>query len=171
MATGLNQSLPVVFGDRTHHVGIEKVKGVYNVSVDGIVQGAYKTDGASAWMFGEQADLPVQVEGQNLTVSIRKGVMRLVANGQYIDNGQLFEPARSMPAWIWAFVAVNALIPIISLGGWLNVLIALFGIILCGTAARSKISSTTGKVLACVGISVAAWVVWFLVQLLFLSIR
>lgn len=112
-------------------------------------------------MFGGQGDLPVIVEGLDITVARRKTVTRLAANGQYMDTGEAFVPAQPVPGWTWVFVALNAVISIVSMGGWVNILIEIGGIVLCGVVARSKIKSTGGKAFACVGVTVAAWVAWF----------
>lgn len=160
----LNVSLPVDFEGTTHYVAVSDQKNGYNISVDGMFQST-QPKGTATWIFGEQADLMVNVAGANMIVAVRGNVARLVYNGQYIDTGESCAPAQKMPGWIWVFVVLNALIPIISLGGFINIMLAMGAIFLCGYVVQ-RVRDTTAKILACVGVTVAAWVIWWLLILI-----
>lgn len=138
------------------------VKGSnYNVRIDGNEFCNYKHGSISYW-FGAEEDFPMEIDGVQYILSVRKNKIRLVSNGVYIDNGQPFVPARPMPKWIWVFAILLILIPIVSVGGAINILIALGGISLCALVARSAIKSGALKVLLCVLVTVTFYAIWFL---------
>ena len=153
-----NVSLPV-----GQHVLEVIVKGSnYTVKIDGNNFHVYQQNAASFW-FGAEEDFPMEIDGVQYILAVRKRRIRLVSNGVYIDNGEPFVPSMPMPKWIWVFFILLALIPIISLGGAINLLIAFAGITLCALVARSTIQSGPLKVLLCVLITISAWVLWFFV--------
>lgn len=154
-------TMPVAIGGATHMVVAERYRNSINLIVDGIPQNSFPVTAANNF-FALEMDIPVYVAGCNMIVAARGKNFRLAADGRYIDNGEVFAPARPLPGWAWVFVALTFLIPILSMGGIVNFAIGIGGGMLCALVARSKMQSTALKVLSCVGITVATYVVWFL---------
>ncbi len=144
-----------------HMVGVTVKGNRYNLTVDGSPFTTFQHGAASAW-FGVEEDFSFGIDGVQYVLVVRRRVMRLVANGRYLDNGQPFIPARHTPKWLWVFLVLDILVAVVSLGGALPILISLGAIALSAVIARSRMRSTLAKVLLCVLVTLAAWGLWIL---------
>ena len=141
----------------------------FNVSVDGNHYGDVKLKGSANWLTPYE-DYPIIIDDVEYILVMRGRKKRIALNGQYIDNGEEFVPQKPFSAFYWVFFALNVLIPIVSLGGFINVLIALLGAIACHNVYIGKIKSSAVKALVCLMITVVTWIVWVLMSFLIFSI-
>lgn len=137
----------------------------YLVDLNGQPYYTYKVGTASYWL-GHNEDFPINLGDRQMILAVRKRKIRLVENGYYLDNGEPFAPVAPLPKWVWIFVALNVLIPIISVGGAINILIALLGVSICAAAARNQKFSFGAKIGVSIAGTVAAWAIWIVFALL-----
>lgn len=104
--------------------------------------------------------------GIDQAIKIGKKDCRFVLNGREADiavDGVLshtkgkYVQKLSVPWWLWIFVVACAVIPIISRGGAIPVVIALLGIIYSVRVSVSPTKSTASRISTCLGITVGAW--------------
>ena len=105
------------------------------------------------------SDQPVNIGGSECRLVVIGSQADLAVNGTYIDSNKSYIPLKSMPWWTWIFVCACIAIPIISLGGALPVVIAILASIGCVRLSVSPTMKTAGKILSCLGITLAAWAV------------
>lgn len=155
-------SLPV----GQHFLGVTITGANYSVTLDNAPYAMFQHKASSSW-FGVQEDFPLTIDGMPFILAVRGKKLRLSTNGVFIDNGEPFVPAKPVAKWVWVFVVLNALIPVVSLGGAINILIAALGIFLCAMVSRSNMGSTVAKVLISVLITLGMWVLWLVAAMAF----
>lgn len=89
---------------------------------------------------------------------IIKGVADLVVDGFYLSTQKPYTPLPKIPAWSWVFIVASLLIPIVTLGGAVPVLIGFLS-----AAGNAKIAinqrwNTPIKVALCFVVTGVAWV-------------
>ncbi len=104
-----------------------------------------------------EGDIPITVNDKQYIVAVRGKKLRLVADGKYIDNGQVFKPYIEPPKWVLVFYILNFAVIVISLGGLFPFLLALCSIALCGKVSKSTMS-TPAKAGICSLITLVDWV-------------
>jgi len=73
-----------------------------------------------------------------------------------------WEDFKNLPWWAWVFVVACVIIPISTLGGAIPAAVAAVGVISCVRISSSPKMETWAKILACFGITAAAWVLTYL---------
>lgn len=91
---------------------------------------------------------------------IEKGIPDVVVNGVHLQSG---EPYKKRPVWMMVFAIICVLIPIVSLGGALPVLIGIGGAAICASISKSSLS-TAVKVILCIVTTSVAWFLWYLLM-------
>ena len=81
----------------------------------------------------------------------------LSIDGRSVTTGQPVAALLPMPKWAWLYVIVCAVIPVLTLGGAVPVLIGIGGAVGCISVTRSSTRSNRAKVAWSIGITVAAW--------------
>lgn len=130
----------------------------YLVDVNGQPYGSFKVGTTSFWL-GHNEDFLLNVDDRQIILAIRGNKVRLAENYVFVDNGAPFEPMLPLPGWSVVFIVLCVLIPIVSLGGAINVIIGLLAAAGCASVARKRMG-TGAKVGLCIGITLAAYAVW-----------
>lgn len=162
---------PVQVNGVNHMVETDAKSGKTVVYIDGQFALEHKNNSLS-WAIGVNEDIPVMIDNMQFIVAVRKGRVRLAANGLFIDNNQGFEPAQQAPGWLLVFIIlclVEAAISIILVGGLLGVLIGILGMAVCGMVGRSKLANGA-KIVLCILSVVAVFAVWYLLSAAVLAI-
>ena len=133
----------------------------YIVKIDGNDYETFKLGTASS-LLGASEDFPISIDEADYILAVRGNKIRLVNEGKYVDNGEEFLPQKPFPKWYYIFAVLNIAIPVISLGGLVNAAIGFCGASLCAAVANGKIQSMSVKLLICMLITLAAWVIWIL---------
>ncbi len=68
-----------------------------------------------------------------------------------------WEDFKKSPWWTWLFVVACVVLPVTTLGGAIPVVCAVLGALLCVRVAAAPEKSIPVKLLACFGITIAAW--------------
>jgi hypothetical protein len=84
----------------------------------------------------------------------------LAIDGKSITTGLPLTGIQPMPGWAWAFVVGCALIPLISGGGALPLLVGLGGVTTCISIARDTTKTTAIRLALCSGVTVLAWILF-----------
>lgn len=150
--------LPI--GETMHQVNVKlKAFGNIEVYIDGQMI-AKKMD----W-FGS-VDVLFQFRGQNVAVAKSGRKFRLAMNGQFLDNGEPFLEIKNMPSFMYVGVvlaAVQIVLSIVIVGGFLGAAFGLMAIMLMFNIGRSAKSSTGKKV----GLMILTLAVLYIVWLVF----
>ncbi|MDR2888995.1 MAG: hypothetical protein LBV33_04040, partial [Lachnospiraceae bacterium] len=140
---------------KRYDISYQRVKGKNVVTTNG-VETVVKAGFMSSLM---SFDEPFTFDNINARLVVVKGKPEVVVNDVYLQSGK---PYQKRPDWLIVFVILCLLIPIVNLGGFLPIALALAGIALCSAVSRSE-WSTKVKVLVCTLITVADWLIFFLV--------
>jgi hypothetical protein len=89
----------------------------------------------------------------------------LAMNGRYLDTGRPFAPIAKPPAWTYVFVVLTAAILLFGIVA-IPVLVVALGVTYVFRISMMPMK-TSGKVFACLGITVAAWLADFAISYLF----
>jgi Fas apoptotic inhibitory molecule (FAIM1) len=81
----------------------------------------------------------------------------LSVDGRSVHTGQPMTKLQSMPKWVWIFIVACMVIPVVTLGGALPVLLGLGGAWGCVVISRHPTRSTRAKAAWAAGITVVAW--------------
>lgn len=81
----------------------------------------------------------------------------LAVDGAYVDSGQPYIPNSKIPWFTYAFAVACLLIPLLTFGGIVPILIGFGGIAGCVLVSVSPESSALKKLLLCALIALAAW--------------
>ena len=100
-------------------------------------------------------------DGEQARLVIEKGMPDIVIGGVYAISGKEY---RKRPAWAMLFIIVCLAIPVVSLGGALPFVIGIGGAGICIGISKGKLPIVV-RVLFCLIITLAAWVVTFLLVL------
>ncbi len=125
--------------------------------------------GLESQLISVKEDYPITIGENNYIIALRGKSLRIAYNGKYLDNNEEFIPKVELPAWTWVFIALNLVIPIISLGGVINFLLGFLGIIICAAVCRSAKIPTAVKVILSIVTTIAMWVAWVVLNLLIYS--
>jgi len=140
----------------SHTIEVTNKKREYFVCIDGQKYKTFTTGKNSN--FGEHhEDFPIEVQGENFILTVRGKKIRLVKEGQYIDNGEMFKPAMPPPKWIWVFVFLHVVFFFAIVGGAIGGAFAAGGAFGCLSISRSG-KSITKKILFCSIITIACWI-------------
>lgn len=153
------KSWTVQLEDGTHAVEMEHnlFSNQRTIRVDGeiVEQGKFSTfdfGGDYPFLIGErQAVLHMRMNGVWYKYDVSLG-------GFSVQTGKPVWPMQPMPRWSWIFVVACFLIPVITLGGLIPVLIGAGGAYVCAVAGRSATRTTPTKVALSVGTTLLSWV-------------
>lgn len=102
-------------------------------------------------------DQPINIAGKECRLVLIGNKADIAVDGTYIDSNRQYVPLKGMPWWTWIFIVACIAIPIVSLGGALPVIFALFGSVYCVRVSVSPNMNTAKKILCCFGIAALAW--------------
>lgn len=138
------------------------------VDINGLPYTTFNLSGESS-LLAVQEDYPIKINGEKYILAIRGYKTRIAYNGRYLDNNEEFKPKVKLPKWSWIFFALNILIPIISIGGIINVCFALVGIGICTFVIRSERIPTPVRIIICTATTIVIWLVWILYMLIYIT--
>jgi hypothetical protein len=149
--------------DGTHAVAIEHspLSGKRTIHLDGVVVEQ------STKLFDTGSEHPFMVGGHRCVVQVKTNGITfkydLVNDGYSMEAGRQVASGAQMPSWAWAFMAVCAAIPLVTLGGALPAAIGVGGVFGCRAAAIDSSMASGTRVAICVGITAMCWMLTFLV--------
>ena len=97
------------------------------------------------------------LDGKEARLVIEKNKPDIVVDGVYLQSGKQYI---QRPAWVMVFAIICILIPIVSLGGALPVILGLGGAALCVSASKTSLPTIT-RVFLCTAVTLTAWLLWF----------
>lgn len=115
--------------------------------------------GALSWLDigGEH---PFQIAGRPAAVLIGSNGLTfsydLVVDGRSVTTGNEVKRTE-MPGWGWGFVLACAIIPVVTVGGVVPVVIGAGGAIACHRTARDGTRPERSRAMRCAGITAACW--------------
>ena len=142
-------------GEHTVHLEHGSISGKRSILVDGqpLTQEKKFVDSGG--------DYPFQINGHRGMVVIRNNGLGfkydVAIDGVSVTSGKPVAPAIAMPGWAWVFIAICAVIPVISLGGVIPMAIGFGGAFGCAQAARDGAKDHNTRLLTCAGIAVVCW--------------
>jgi len=162
------RSWTVQLEDGTHTVELDKrwASGKRIVRVDGQIV----LESERVWM-DTGSDDEFQLGSHDCVVHRRTngltGSYDLSIDGRSVQTGKSVAKLHDMPKWMWIFIVACGIIPVLTLGGVIPLLIGLGGASGCVAVSRHPTRSTRAKAVWAVGITVVAWVllIAFLVTL------
>ena len=101
------------------------------------------------------------LNGKEARLIVDKNGPDVALDGVLLQSGKKYV---ARPAWVLVFVILCIAIPIISLGGLLNMLFGLGGMSACVAVSKTGLP-TIARVLLCVLVTLVAWGCWFLLVL------
>lgn len=135
--------------DKNYEFSYKKNKGNHEISVNGTMVSLKAGLWSSLLGFdenftfdGTEARLIVDGKGPDVAV-----------NGAYLQSGKKYI---ERPAWVMIFVILCILIPVLSLGGALPVLLGLGGAAICVGASKADLPMAV-RILLCIAITALAW--------------
>jgi len=134
----------------------EKVKGKHVLTSNGVpieIKGGFLS-----MILG--FDETFMLDGKETRLVIEKNVPDVVADGVYTQSGKVYT---QRPGWVLVFAILCLLIPIVSLGGAIPAVLGILGIAFCVSVSKSSMS-VSARVIVCILITLAAWVLWFLLM-------
>ena len=111
-------------------------------------------------------DVPVQIGAREGRFVLVDNKADIAVNGVFLGSGRPYAPLAPIPWWVWIFVAACIAIPFVAGGGALFAMIGLAGVILCLRVARLPLMPSV-KALACLGVTLLTWGVFFCAGTLF----
>lgn len=115
-------------------------------------------------------DIPIMIGDKECRFVIANGKADVVVEGIYFDSKFTYTPLKPMPRWNWLFIILCFLIPVISLGGVLPMVIALVGSLICSRISMSQKLNTISSIICCIGIVIVCWCLWILLIILMASV-
>ncbi len=110
-------------------------------------------------------DTPITVGGKKLQF-VRVGQKADIAmDGIYLDSKKEYKPIGKVPWWGWIFAVLGIVIPVVSLGGALPVLLGIAAAVSCIRISVQPQMKTAVKAFICFGITVLAWILFLLLIL------
>ena len=103
-------------------------------------------------------DYPVLIGGRECQLRIAGSKADIAVDGYFSDSGKPYTPLGKVPWWGWVFAVLCFMVPIVSRGGALPVLIGLLGAMGCTKVSVSPDLSVPFRVLCCLGITVLVWI-------------
>lgn len=146
--------------DGEHNVHLEHTwfSGKRKILLDGkpIVQESKFFD------FGNE--YPFRIGGHQGLVTIRTNGLSfaydVAIDGKSITTGKPVARVNAIPGWAWSFIVVCVLIPIVSLGGVVPMLIGFMGAYGCAQVSRDGSKDHNTRLLTCAGITVLCWIIY-----------
>ncbi len=138
---------------KDYKISYERIKGKHVVTVNG--EPTTVKCGFMSAMIG--FDEKFMIDGNEARLVIARNKPDIVVNGVFLQSGKEYI---HRPAWAMGFALACVLIPIVSLGGALPILFGIGGATLCINVSRSSMS-TLARVISCTFITLAAWILWF----------
>lgn len=139
---------------KSYEFSYQRVKGITVLTVNG--EPIEIKAGIMSSILG--FDEAFMLDGMEARLVIQKKKPDIVLNGTFLQSGKAYV---QRPAWVMVFFVICILIPIVSLGGALPALFGLGGAGLCVSVSKTSLSVFI-KVILCIGISLLAWFLWFL---------
>ncbi len=93
-------------------------------------------------------------DGRDARLVIRKKQPDVVVDGICLRSGERYV---GRPAWSLIFAVLCLIIPIVSLGGAIPVVLGLAGAVLCTNVSKTSLS-TALRVILCSAITILAWI-------------
>jgi hypothetical protein len=152
------KSWTVQLEDGTHTVELDKrwASGKRIIRVDGQIVSESKV----VWM-DTGSDDEFWIGGHDCVIHRRTngftGSYDLSIDGHSVHTGQPVAKLRAMPKWAWIFIVACGIIPLLTLGGAVPVLIGLGGAWGCVVVSRHPTRSTRAKAVWATGITLVAW--------------
>ena len=106
-------------------------------------------------------DEEIIIDGKEARFVFEKNQPDIAVDHTFLRSGADY---RKRPAWVLVFAILCLAIPIVSLGGAIPVLLGLAGVALCVVTSKSSLPAAI-RVVLCTVITLAAWVLWFLLIL------
>lgn len=113
-----------------------------------------------------------QIGSHQLFLSIQQGAFvrnfSLYCDGLNVETGAPYVQASKMPAWNWIFVVLNALIIFLG-GGILGALVGFIAVYTTHSLSRNAKYSVGARVAMCLGVTILAWVLYFVFAIAIVS--
>jgi hypothetical protein len=152
--------------DGTHTIDLEHGywSGKRKIRLDGkLLQESSKVQ---HFLFDTGSETPFQINGHSGNVLVRTNGITfsydVILDGRSLGTGQQVKPSTPRPGWSWLFIIACGVIPIVSLGGVIPVIIGIGGAFGCARISRNASFSITQKVIFCIGVTILCWVLFFL---------
>lgn len=153
------RSWTVQLEDGTHTVDLDKrwASGKRIIRADGQI--VLETE--RVWM-DTGSDDEFQLGSHECVVHRRTngftGSYDLSIDGRSVQTGKSVAKLHDMPKWMWIFIVACGIIPVLTLGGVVPLLIGLGGASGCVAVSRHPTRSTRAKAAWATGITIVAWV-------------
>lgn len=105
-------------------------------------------------------DIPFNIEDTECHLVLSGNVPDLAVDGIYVGSAEIYEPLKPVPAWAWIFVVLCMVIPIMSAGGAIPMVIGFVGASSCVKTACSVRGSVIAKIINCVFTTVFCWIIY-----------
>ncbi len=147
-------------GTHTVHLNHGYFSGKRTITVDGrpVVQSASVKD--AAFDTGSRQAFTIAGHPCEVRIETPNGLTYrydLVVDGRSATTGRPVGARLPMPGWGWAFVALCALIPLVTLGGLVPVVLGIGGAFGCHTIATTSGDSRTRRIAACTALTLTVW--------------
>lgn len=111
-------------------------------------------------------DHPIYIGGKECRLVVLGNMADIVMDGVLVDSGKAYMPFLKTPLWTWIFIVGCLAIPVINQGGLIPAALGILGSVYCIRIGVSPYMKTKIKVLASLGVVLAAWVLWFIFAVL-----
>jgi len=138
---------------RTYSFSHERKRGKHLLTVNGTpveIKGSFMS---AILGFDEK----IMLDGKEARFVFERNKPDVAVDHVYLQSGKDYV---KRPAWVLAFAILCLLIPIISIGGAIPVLLGLGGVALCVSASKSSLPIAI-RVILCIVITLSAWVLLF----------
>lgn len=149
--------------DGAHTVQLEHgyFSGKRTISVDGqpVVQTAKASH--AAFDVGSQQAFTVAGHPCEVRIETPNGLTYrydLIVDGRSVTTGQAVGARLPMPTWAWIFIVLCGLIPVVTLGGIIPIILGVGGAFGCRAIASNPGDSQARRIGACLALTVTAWV-------------
>ncbi|HAN21896.1 MAG: hypothetical protein A2Y15_06180 [Clostridiales bacterium GWF2_36_10] len=107
-------------------------------------------------------DIPILINNKEMRLVVIGNKADLAMDGKFINSGKPYVPLAKMPAWTWLFVIACCAIFVVAVGGAIPAVISVLGSIYCVRVSINNNLNTQMKMLICLGITIAAWLVYYI---------
>lgn len=101
-------------------------------------------------------DVPFVLDGQDARFVAYNKKADVAVDGVFLGSGKRYV---KRPSWVWIFVVLSLLIPIVSMGGALPAVFGMGGACACIGLSKQPIPAAV-RILACTAVTAAAWILW-----------
>jgi hypothetical protein len=147
--------------DSTHTVELDHgyYSGKRKVTLDGKV--IQNTANILHVFFDIGSQFTFQINNHSGTIVIHTNGFRftsdLVIDGKSMETGQEVKLPAPISGWIWFLIIACAMIPVISLGGIIPILIGFGGVTGCLKVVQNPRINVRQRFIFCVGITILCW--------------